>query len=46
MFKIIGATVVYGFACFGFYKWWEEYMGEQPASNGGDKAEQGPRPRS
>lgn len=44
MFKIIGATVVYGFACFGFYKRRKEYMEEQPASNRGDKAEQGQPP--
>lgn len=25
MFKIIGATVVYGFAGFGLYRWLKEY---------------------
>lgn len=28
MFKVIGATVVYGFASFGLYRWWKEYMQE------------------
>ncbi len=28
MFKVIGATVVYGFASFDLYKWWKDYMRE------------------
>lgn len=30
MFRIIGATVVYGFASFGLYKWCKEYLLKQP----------------
>jgi hypothetical protein len=30
MFKVIGATVVYSFASFGFYKWWKAYKQERP----------------
>ena len=30
MFKVIGATIVYGFATFGFYKWCKDYMRKHP----------------
>lgn len=30
MFKVIGATVVYGFASYGLYRWWKEYMQGHP----------------
>ncbi len=45
MFKVIGATVVYGFASFGFYKWWKDYMQEHPCPQCSNNVT-GQKPRS
>ena len=46
MFKVIGATVVYGFAGYGLYKWWQEYVQQHPNLQYDFTAEQHPRPEA
>ena len=46
MFKVIGATVVYGFASFGFYRWWQEYMQEHPCPQYNNVTGQNPPPNA